>query len=85
MLQRLAILPLTEILLGLPLSGGWAPAPASLYSALNELLDDNSPMVEESVEDDGNENFNWLVRLTEQGIDARVRIEARWATTTNLS
>jgi hypothetical protein len=79
-----AIMPLTEILLGLPLSGEWVQAPPALYSALTDLLDDGSPMIQESVEDDGGENFNWLVRLTEQGIAARLRIEAKWLRETKL-
>jgi hypothetical protein len=41
-------------------------------------------MFEETVEDDDGENCNWLVRLTEQDIAARRRIEARWARQTNL-
>jgi hypothetical protein len=79
MLHRLTVMPLTEVLLGLPLSGEWVQAPPALRRTLTELLDYGSPMVEESVEDDDGENFNWLVRLTEQGIAARKRIEARWA------
>jgi hypothetical protein len=73
------LMPSTEVLLGLPLSSAWCVAPVSLHRALTELLDAGSSLVEERVEDDGGDEFQWLVRLTEQGIAARVCIEARWA------
>jgi hypothetical protein len=59
----------TEVLLTLPIDGAWMPGAEPYTDIIGEMLDDNSPLIEEDRLPEDNDG-PWRVRLTAVGIAA---------------
>lgn len=76
----MAELKLANLLLAMAPDRKWMPGAGPHSTLLTDLLDDGTPLIEERVSFDGHDDpSDWLVRLTEAGVEQRARISEAWA------